>query len=109
MHLVQFVFCNFNKHLKFDPIVFRMWLETLQSTEGSVLCLQENPKESIKYLSYFIKKFDKSLMSRIRYVPFDHNIGPFETKKRVEDMCNAVLDNFAYGAHTTAVEALWAG
>lgn len=105
----SFVFCNFNKQLKFDPIVFRMWLETLQQTENTVLCLQENPKESIKYLTYFIKNFDKSLLDRVRYVPFDHNIGPFETKKRVEETCNAVLDNFAYGAHTTAVEALWAG
>lgn len=105
----SFVFCNFNKQLKFDPIVFRLWMETIQEVKGSVLCLQENPKDSIRYLNYFIKNFNSSLQSRVRYIPFDHNIGPFETKKRVENTCNVVLDNFAYGAHTTAVEALWAG
>mmetsp|Transcript_20598 Transcript_20598/g.28377 ORF Transcript_20598/g.28377 Transcript_20598/m.28377 type:complete len:270 (-) Transcript_20598:21-830(-) len=105
----SFVYCNFNKQLKFDPIVFKLWLETLQKTDNTVLCLQENPKESKKYLNAFIKEFDSSLLNRVRYITFDHNIGPFETKKRVETTCNVVLDNYAYGAHTTAVEALWGG
>jgi predicted O-linked N-acetylglucosamine transferase (SPINDLY family) len=104
-----FVYCNFNKQLKFDPFVFRSWLRSLQNVDGSILCLQKNPADSIKYLQYFTKHFNKTLVDRVRFVDFDHTIGPFETKIRVETMCNAVLDNFAYNAHTTAIEALWAG
>lgn len=105
----SFVFCNFNKQLKFDPVVFQSWLETLQAVEGSVLCLQKNPKESMKYINKFVSRFDESLLPNIRWVEFDHSIGPFETKKRGEDMCNLALDTDVYGSHTTCVESLWAG
>jgi hypothetical protein len=63
----SFVFCNFNKHLKFSPSVFRAWLEILQAVDDSILCLLENPADSIKYLMHFIESFDKNLLSRVRF------------------------------------------
>lgn len=103
----SFVYCNFNKHLKFTPDTFRDWLRVLQEVDDSVLCLLENPKDSIPYLSNFISDFDKSLLERVRYLEFIPN--PFDNQNRVRQMCDAVLDTPVYNSHTTAADALWAG
>ena len=63
----SFVYCNFNKHLKFSPHMFRQWLRILQAVEGSVLCLLENPYESIPYMTQFIRRVDESLLDRVRW------------------------------------------
>ena len=33
----------------------------------------------------------------------------FATSQRVSGSCDLFVDNFVYGAHTTAADALWAG
>ena len=101
----DFVFCNFNKHLKFRPDTFRAWLSILQAVDDSVLCLLENPADSIKYLMHFIESYDKSLLSRVRFQSFLPN--PFDNQRRTRDMCHMVLDTPVYNGHTTAVDALW--
>lgn len=63
----SFVYCNFNKQLKFDPHVFREWLQILQSVPDSVLCLLENPRDSIPFIESFVAEFDSSLKSRVRF------------------------------------------
>ena len=74
----SFVYCNFNKHLKFDPTLFTSWLATLQAVPRSLLCLLENPADSIPYLTEFVKEYDPSLVDRIGYLPFHNN--PFENQ-----------------------------
>ena len=66
----SFVFCNFNKHLKFQPDLFSEWLRLLQSTNGTVLCLLENPVEAKPFINKFVEDFDASLKRRIRFQPF---------------------------------------
>jgi protein O-GlcNAc transferase len=103
----EFVYCNFNKHLKFDPKTFKGWLQTLQSIKGSVLCLLEFPAESKPNLVKFIKNVDPKLISRVRFQPFMNN--PYDNQRRVVDMCHAVLDTPIYNGHTTSMEALFGG
>ena len=100
-----FVYCNLNKHLKFNPYVFRSWLRTLQAVEESVLCLNENPKEAKENIFAFVKNFDENLLPRVRYVPQTAN--PYDNQLRQVLMCNVALDTSHYGSHTTAVDALW--
>lgn len=66
----SFVFCNFNKHLKFNPTLFRLWLRALQAVDESVLCLLENPADAIPHLREFITAHapdDPSLLDRVRF------------------------------------------
>lgn len=102
-----FVYCNFNKHLKFDPDMFRAWLQVLQDTNDSVLCLLEFPAEGKPNLVNFIKNVNRKLASRVRFQPFMNN--PYENQRRVVDMCHAVLDTPIYNGHTTSMEALYGG
>lgn len=103
----SFVYCNFNKHLKFSPDVMRSWLTILQNVDDSVLCLLHNPQDSEKYLMSFVNDFDESLASRVRFLPFVSS--PFENQKRISHVCNAALDTPVYNGHTCSVDALWAG
>ena len=100
-----FVYCNFNKHLKFDPQLFSDWLHTLQQVEGSLLCLLENPADSIQHIAEFVNDFDPSLSDRVGFLPFMAN--PFDNQRRSARYCHAVLDTTVYNGHTTAVDALY--
>ena len=64
----SFVYCNFNKQLKFDPHVFVEWLRILQAVPDSVLCLLENPKDSIPFIQNFVTEIDSKLVSRVRFL-----------------------------------------
>ena len=64
----KFVFCNFNKHLKFDPALFIQWLSILQSVDDSLLCLRDNPIDSRDYIKDFVKDYDEKLLKRIGYL-----------------------------------------
>lgn len=103
----SFVYCNFNKHLKFDSETFRGWLQILQSVKGSVLCLLEFPPESKENLVAFVKEVDKKLVSQVRFQPFVNN--PYDNQRRVIDMCGAILDTPIYNGHTTSMESLYGG
>ena len=47
--------------------MFKEWLHILQSVDNSMLCLLENPSDSIAYIQEFIKKVDSSLLDRVRF------------------------------------------
>ena len=105
--LESFVYCNFNKHLKFDPNLFKEWLKVLESVENSYLCLLENPKDSKEYLTSFIDEYNVDLLDRIGYLPFINN--PYDNQRRNSKYCNVILDTTIYNGHTTAADALWGG
>ena len=44
---------------------------------------------------------------RLRFVPFIAH--PYEHQHRIARLCDVVLDNRVYNAHTMAVDTLWAG
>jgi Glycosyl transferase family 41 len=103
----KFVFCNFNKHLKFDPDLFTHWLQTLQAVKNSYLCLLETPIDSKENLWGFASDFDPDLADRIGFLPFIAN--PYDNQRRNARYCSAVLDTTVYNGHTTAADALWGG
>jgi len=108
-----FVYCNFNKHLKFSPQVFDKWLEALDETTNedndSYLCLLEYPRDSVDNILTYVKRTNKGkwkhLKDKIRFLPFIGN--PYEHQKRLVQQCSAFLDSTVYNSHTTAVDALW--
>lgn len=103
----KFIYCNFNKHLKFDPDLFTHWLRTLKAVKNSYLCLLENPIESKNNLWKFASDLDPELADRIGFLPFIGN--PFDNQRRSARYCSAVLDTTVYNGHTTAADALWGG
>jgi protein O-GlcNAc transferase len=104
---VSFVYCSFNKHLKFDPDIFTLWLTILQNVPNSLLCLLENPLEAKLHLRRFISEHDPALLDRVRWLPFVAN--PYDNFSRIKTYCNAVLDTQTYNGHTTTYDALWSG
>ena len=48
-------------------MLFLFDLRCRQDVPGSVLCLLENPKDSIEHLHKFTKSFDPSLVDRVRF------------------------------------------
>ena len=102
-----FIFCNFNKHLKFDPDLFTHWLDTVEAVENSYLCLLENPDESKEFITEFTKNHSPNLIKRIGYLPYMNN--PYENQQRNARFCHVILDTTIYNGHTTAADALWGG
>lgn len=103
----SFIFCNFNKHLKFDPDLFTHWLDTVEAVKNSYLCLLENPEESKEFITEFTKNHSPNLVKRIGYLPYMNN--PYENQQRNARFCHAILDTTIYNGHTTAADALWGG
>jgi Glycosyl transferase family 41 len=103
----KFIFCNFNKHLKFDPDLFTHWLQTLKAVKNSYLCLLETPVESKENLWAFASDFHPDLADRIGFLPFLAN--PYDNQRRNARYCSAILDTTVYNGHTTAADALWGG
>jgi protein O-GlcNAc transferase len=103
----KFVYCNFNKHLKFDPDLFTHWLQTMKAVKNSYLCLLENPEESKENLWGFASDVDPDLADRIGFLPFIGN--PYDNQRRNARYCSAILDTTVYNGHTTAADALWGG
>ena len=87
--------------------MFKIWLQTLQAVNNSVLCLLENPTDSKPFMYEFVRQFDSSLIDRVRFQPFLNN--PYDSQRRGALMCNAILDSQVYNGHTTAGDALWGG
>ena len=103
----SFFFCNFNKHLKFDPDLFAHWLDTVEAVENSYLCLLENPEESKEFITELTKNHSPNLVKRIGYLPYMNN--PYENQQRNARFCHVILDTTVYNGHTTAADALWGG
>jgi protein O-GlcNAc transferase len=112
---VSFVFCNFNKFLKYNPETVRSWIEILRRVPDSILCLLENPDAGVPYLRSFIEDVaqisgqndGRELNSRIHFLRWEAN--PFDHQKRNKDFCNIILDSHPYNGHTTAQDALYSG
>ncbi len=105
---ISFVFCNFNKFIKYNPETVRSWIEILRSVPDSIICLLENPEDGVQNFRNFVDdvaSFSKlndgdELNQRIHFLPWTKN--PFNHQMRNRDFCNAVLDNYPYNGHTTA-------
>ena len=99
-----FVFCCFNNNYKISPAEFDIWMRLLSKVEGSVLWLRKSNNVSHLNMKKEAKKrnVDPSRLMFADRVPMDEHLA----RHRLADL---FLDTFAFNAHTTASEALWAG
>jgi len=99
-----FVFCCFNRPLKFDPVMFGLWMEVLRAVEGSVLWLfAGNDRAPVN----------------LRIAAEEHGIDPArlvfagrwpKTRhlRRIQ-LADLALDTRVCNGHTTTSDTLWAG
>ncbi|MDB9875936.1 hypothetical protein OAC76_07000, partial [Amylibacter sp.] len=99
-----FVFCCFNNNYKISPNEFDIWMRLLTKVENSVLWLrQSNQLSNINIKNEAQKRnVDPSRLVFAGKVPMDEHLA----RQRLADL---FVDTFAFNAHTTAAEALWAG
>lgn len=104
-HAPGFVFATFNKHLKVRSELFRVWAGVLQRKPGSVLWLLRYPADSEPRLRSRARQL--GVEEQLRFADFVSTSE--ENWLRLWRGADAVLDTTTYGAHTGAVDALWAG
>jgi len=99
-----FVFCCFNLPKKLDRETFASWLRILKAVEKSVLWLlemDETMKSSLRQ-AFTDAGLDPARLVIATRQPLDQHLA----RHRCADL---FLDNFIYGAQTTACDALRAG
>ena len=99
-----FVFCCFNNNYKISPNEFDIWMRLLTKVENSVLWLrQSNQFSHINIRNEAqTRNVDPSRLVFADKIPMDEHLA----RQRLADL---FVDTFAFNAHTTAAEALWAG
>ena len=100
-----FVFCSFNQSYKFSPDVFDIWMRLLGAVDGSGLWLPQTNAAAICNLRREAGKRGVS-EERLVFAPFVP--GDEEHLARLS-LADLFLDTLPYNAHSTAVDALWAG
>ncbi|MBR7619563.1 N-acetylglucosamine transferase [Phenylobacterium sp. 20VBR1] len=99
-----FVFCCFNGAQKISRATFERWLTILKRVEGSVLWLLEStPETHARLLAYAAGQ--GVAPERLIFAPKLHN----SLHLARYPLADLFLDTAAYGAHTTASDALWMG
>ena len=100
----KFVFCNFNNIYKITPEIFKIWMNILLNSDGSVLWLISK-NISVK----------ENLRTEAKKRGVDPNRIIFSDPIDIEDhlqriqLADLFLDTFPYNAHLTAVDAIRAG
>lgn len=99
-----FVFCNFNTLYKIEPEIFEVWMSILKSTDESVLWLLKSNDEAVENLKHEAQKFGVDA-KRLIFAEI------MEKPEHLARMQNAdlFLDTLYCNAHTSAIDALWAG
>ena len=99
-----FVFCCFNNNYKITDLEFDIWMRVLSKVKESVLWLRRSNQISDKNIIKAAKKrnIDASRLVFADKVPMDKHLSRYK-------LADLFLDTFAFNAHTTTTEALWAG
>ena len=99
-----FVFCCFNNNYKISPNEFDIWMRLLNKVENSVLWLRHSNQFSHINMrnEAQTRNVDPSRLVFADKIPMDEHLA----RQRLADL---FVDTFAFNAHTTAAEALWAG
>jgi predicted O-linked N-acetylglucosamine transferase (SPINDLY family) len=100
-----FVFCSFNNGYKFTPGVFDGWMRILQRVEGSVLWLPENNAVAPGHLRAEAVRRGVNA-ERLLFAQRWASLPDHLARQRAADL---FLDTLPYNAHSTAIDALWAG
>ena len=102
---VGFVFTSFNNAYKFNPPIFDVWMRLLLAVEGSVLWLPENNAYAQRNLRSEAGCRGVA-PERLIFAPPIPDPAEHLARLAVADL---FLDTTPYNAHTTAIDALWAG
>ena len=99
-----FVFCCFNNNYKLGPEEFDIWMRCMKAVEGSVLWLL---KSTDIFEANIKREAARRGISEERII----FASPVSHEKHLERHKHAdlFLDTFNYNAHTTTVDAIWAG
>jgi predicted O-linked N-acetylglucosamine transferase (SPINDLY family) len=100
-----FVFCCFNASYKINPVIFDSWMRILKATEDSVLWLSAQNHFAMSNLG---KEAERRGIdpSRLIYAQRTELIEDHLARHNVADL---FIDTAPYNAHTTLLDALWAG
>ncbi|MCZ4269722.1 UDP-N-acetylglucosamine-peptide N-acetylglucosaminyltransferase [Rhodobacteraceae bacterium G21628-S1] len=100
----KFIFANFNHPHKVGPSEFATWMEILRQVPNSVLLFYAGKNDLSAELA---SRAEAHGINAARILPCG-SLSQQEHLERIAqvDLC---LDCFAYNAHTTASDALWAG
>jgi len=99
-----FIFCCFNNSYKITPAEFNVWMRLLTRTGDSVLWLLKTHATAEDNLC---REATRRGIDPARLI-FAPRAPQAEHLARVK-LADLFLDTFAYNAHTTASDALWAG
>ncbi len=99
-----FVFCCFNAGFKITPDVFAVWMRLLNKVEGSVLWLLARNEWAQRNLKVEALKLGIAPERLVFGTPMPN--AEHLARHRCADL---FLDTLDYGAHSTAIDALWAG
>jgi predicted O-linked N-acetylglucosamine transferase (SPINDLY family) len=99
-----FVFCCFNNSYKTTPPVFDVWMRLLREVEGSVLWLLEGnaATESNLRREAAVRQVDPDRLIFAPRIAHEDHLARHR-------QANLFLDTLPCNAHTTAIDALWAG
>jgi predicted O-linked N-acetylglucosamine transferase (SPINDLY family) len=100
-----FVFCSFNNAYKFSPEMFGVWMRLLHAVPGSVLWLPQGNAAAMRNLASEAAVRGVAA-DRIRFAPYVTEGDKHLARMGLADL---FLDTLPYNAHTTAIDALWAG
>lgn len=101
--------CNFNNVDKFEPASWTTWMNVLRRRAGSTLTLLK-PKGGLgDGLTTTLGLEAAARGVSPRRIIWAPRLSKARHLQRVAIECDCFVDNFIYGAHTTASDALWAG
>ncbi len=99
-----FVFCCFNSTWKITSKEFDVWMRLLGNIKGSVLWLRSDINIVIQNLRFQAQKrnIDPDRLVFAEKIDMEKHLARLQK-------ADLFLDTFAYNAHATALDALWAG
>ena len=100
-----FVFASFNNAYKLIPDVFGIWMRLLAAVKDSVLWLAEGEASAVRNLKREAEARGID-SARLVFAPRIESMADHLARLSLADL---FLDTLPCNAHTTAVDALWAG
>lgn len=100
-----FIFTCFNNAYKIQPAIFALWMDLLQSVEGSVLWLSRPSEKAIANLKTAAARLG---VDPTRIIFADRVPARADHLSRIR-LADLFLDTPNYNAHATCADALWAG
>lgn len=100
-----FVFCCFNDRFKITQDVFAVWMRLLGALPDSVLWLSDGGDPARQNLRLEAARHGVD-SARVLFAPRVKAMADHLARYRLADL---FLDTFPYNAHTTCMDALWAG